>query len=195
MRRRCQLTSVCGCSPSLTLTNAHTEGHDATTIPLPVRLLDTQTTSLQLRSLGHVRRVAGLLWRPFVLTRLAPRLERSGNPEEDQPQARSGASSMHSVSEETCCTRGQTQQFLLCLTVGVKLKETVGKIVARFDLQQFAVMLFHYDGQVDAWSEMPWHDAVVHVRLRECCSNQLILTHRVGPLTGVCKSAEQVVVC
>ena len=27
------------------------------------------------------------------------------------------------------------------------------------------------------------------------CSNQGVLTHRVAPLTGVCKSAEQVVVC
>jgi len=81
----------------------------------------------------------------LALTRRAPRLERSGSPAEDQPQ---------------------TQQFLLCLTVGIQMKETVARIVTRFDLQTFAVVLFHYDGNVEAWSDQPWHDVVVHVRLR-----------------------------
>jgi hypothetical protein len=46
------------------------------------------------------------------------------------------------------------------------MKETVARIVTRFDLQTFAVVLFHYDGNVEAWSDQPWHDVVVHVRLR-----------------------------
>ena len=43
------------------------------------------------------------------------------------------------------------------------------------DLQTFSVMLFHYDNQVDAWSDQPWHDAVVHVRLRVLLLEQMML--------------------
>jgi hypothetical protein len=45
--------------------------------------------------------------------------------------------------------------------VGVKQKDAVTKLVSRFDLHDFVVMLFHYDGRVDAWSDLP--DAVLHV--------------------------------
>ena len=43
----------------------------------------------------------------------------------------------------------------------MKQKDAVTKLVSRFDLQHFVIMLFHYDGRVDAWSDLP--DAVLHV--------------------------------
>ena len=58
----------------------------------------------------------------------------------------------------------QTQRFLLCLAVGVKQKKAVAMIVSRFSLRDFVIMLWHYDGRVGAWSDMPWYDAVLHVR-------------------------------
>lgn len=29
--------------------------------------------------------------------------------------------------------------------------------------EEFAVMLFHYDGVVDEWRDMEWNDRVIHV--------------------------------
>ena len=98
---------------------------------------------------------------------------RSGNPEEDQPQM---------------------QQYLLCLAVGIKQKSQVSKIVGHFDLRNFAVVLFHYDGIVDQWSDLPWHDAVVHVRLCVRGFEHCSCGAEHATITGVCTSAEQVVV-
>lgn len=33
----------------------------------------------------------------------------------------------------------------------------------QFLVEEFDVMLFHYDGVVDEWREMEWSDTVIHV--------------------------------
>ncbi|XP_021626049.1 uncharacterized protein LOC110624913 isoform X2 [Manihot esculenta] len=52
---------------------------------------------------------------------------------------------------------------LLALAVGIKQKELVDQIIKKFPLKEFVVMLFHYDGVVDKWRDLPWSDHVIHV--------------------------------
>ncbi|KAI4298919.1 hypothetical protein L6164_032428 [Bauhinia variegata] len=52
---------------------------------------------------------------------------------------------------------------LLAIPVGIKQKEIVNKIVEKFPSSDFVVMLFHYDGAVDAWRDLAWSDYAIHV--------------------------------
>ncbi|XP_050384272.1 uncharacterized protein LOC126800891 isoform X2 [Argentina anserina] len=52
---------------------------------------------------------------------------------------------------------------LLAMAVGIKQKDLVGKMVKKFLSSGSAVMLFHYDGNVDEWKQFPWNDLVLHV--------------------------------
>ncbi|CAH1419588.1 unnamed protein product [Lactuca virosa] len=52
---------------------------------------------------------------------------------------------------------------LFTAAVGIKQKETVDKMVTKFLSSNFSVMLFHYDGVVDAWNDLDWSDNVIHV--------------------------------
>ncbi|XP_058007156.1 uncharacterized protein LOC110650723 isoform X3 [Hevea brasiliensis] len=52
---------------------------------------------------------------------------------------------------------------LLALAVGIKQKEVVDQTVKKFPLSDFVVMLFHYDGVVDKWRDLPWSDHAIHV--------------------------------
>ncbi|XP_024174263.1 uncharacterized protein LOC112180010 isoform X1 [Rosa chinensis] len=52
---------------------------------------------------------------------------------------------------------------LLAIAVGIKQKEIVDKIVRKFLSSDFVVMLFHYDGAVDKWRDLPWSDTAIHV--------------------------------
>ncbi|OIV95721.1 hypothetical protein TanjilG_01515 [Lupinus angustifolius] len=52
---------------------------------------------------------------------------------------------------------------LLAITVGVKQKEIVNKIVEKFPSSDFVVMLFHYDGFLDGWKNLAWSNHAIHV--------------------------------
>ncbi|KAM7491557.1 hypothetical protein LguiA_034478 [Lonicera macranthoides] len=52
---------------------------------------------------------------------------------------------------------------LLAISVGLKQKEIVDKMVRKFLISEFAIMLFHYDGIVDEWKDLEWSDRVIHV--------------------------------
>lgn len=52
---------------------------------------------------------------------------------------------------------------LLAMAVGLKQKRFVDEIVKKFLREEYAVMLFHYDGVVDEWNDMEWSDRVIHV--------------------------------
>ncbi|KAL0302869.1 UNVERIFIED_CONTAM: hypothetical protein Sradi_6155000 [Sesamum radiatum] len=52
---------------------------------------------------------------------------------------------------------------LLAISVGIKQKENVDKMVQKFLGSNFAVMLFHYDGVVDEWKAFEWSRTVIHV--------------------------------
>ena len=60
-----------------------------------------------------------------------------------------------------------TQRNLLVLTVGMKQKAGVDSIVRAFDLTQFTVVLFHYDGAVDGWDDLPWSEDAIHVSAKK----------------------------
>uniref|UniRef100_A0A0D6QY43 DUF707 domain-containing protein n=1 Tax=Araucaria cunninghamii TaxID=56994 RepID=A0A0D6QY43_ARACU len=57
----------------------------------------------------------------------------------------------------------KSPQNLLAIAVGIKQKENVNKIVQKFPSDNFTVMLFHYDGVVDKWSDLSWSARAIHV--------------------------------
>ncbi|KAJ8748233.1 hypothetical protein K2173_000641 [Erythroxylum novogranatense] len=57
----------------------------------------------------------------------------------------------------------ENQTNLLGMAVGIKQKESVDKIVRKFLSSGFVIMLFHYDGNVDAWKDFEWSDRCIHV--------------------------------
>ncbi|GLT67372.1 hypothetical protein SLA2020_396860 [Shorea laevis] len=52
---------------------------------------------------------------------------------------------------------------LLTIAVGIKQKDIVDRIVKKFPSSDFVVMLFHYDGAVDEWSDLDWSNKAIHV--------------------------------
>ncbi|XP_026661813.2 uncharacterized protein LOC103710580 isoform X2 [Phoenix dactylifera] len=52
---------------------------------------------------------------------------------------------------------------LLAIPVGIKQKGAVSQIVEKFPSNNFTVMLFHYDGVVDEWSDVRWSDSALHI--------------------------------
>ncbi|KAL5562247.1 hypothetical protein UlMin_031994, partial [Ulmus minor] len=52
---------------------------------------------------------------------------------------------------------------LLAMAVGIKQKESVNKIVKKFLSSNFVVMLFHYDGNVNAWKDLEWSGGAIHI--------------------------------
>lgn len=65
------------------------------------------------------------------------------------------------VSKKT--SRVKSPQNLLAIAVGIKQKENVNQIVQKFPSKNFTVMLFHYDGVTDKWSDLEWSNRAVHV--------------------------------
>ncbi|KAF6168058.1 hypothetical protein GIB67_011443 [Kingdonia uniflora] len=52
---------------------------------------------------------------------------------------------------------------LLAIPVGIKQKKNVDLIVRKIPSRDFVIMLFHYDGAVDAWRDLEWSDRAIHV--------------------------------
>ncbi|KMT10129.1 hypothetical protein BVRB_5g118920 [Beta vulgaris subsp. vulgaris] len=52
---------------------------------------------------------------------------------------------------------------LLAIAVGLKQKGSVDKIVKKFIRYNFAVMLFHYDSNVDDWRDLEWSTNALHI--------------------------------
>eukprot|EP00271_Cylindrocystis_brebissonii_P011555 TRINITY_DN29412_c0_g1_i1.p1 TRINITY_DN29412_c0_g1~~TRINITY_DN29412_c0_g1_i1.p1 ORF type:complete len:445 (-),score=66.94 TRINITY_DN29412_c0_g1_i1:291-1625(-) len=73
---------------------------------------------------------------------------------------------LHGEPKDDLPAEGPPNTGLLAIAAGYKQKETVNQIVQKFPLANFSVMLFHYDGVVDAWSEFPWSDSVIHVAVK-----------------------------
>lgn len=58
---------------------------------------------------------------------------------------------------------GRPSKSLLAIPVGIKNKAAVDKLVSKFPAANFAVVLFHYDGAVEQWSDLEWSSRAVHV--------------------------------
>ncbi|GAB2298713.1 hypothetical protein Dimus_032786 [Dionaea muscipula] len=52
---------------------------------------------------------------------------------------------------------------LLAMAVGIKQKHNVDIIVKKFLTENFTIMLFHYDGNIDGWSDLDWSNKAIHV--------------------------------
>nr|CAD1841193.1 unnamed protein product [Ananas comosus var. bracteatus] len=57
----------------------------------------------------------------------------------------------------------QCHQNLLAISVGIKQKKTVDSIIRKFLPDNFTAILFHYDGDVNGWHNLPWSKRVVHI--------------------------------
>ncbi|XP_065872421.1 uncharacterized protein [Euphorbia lathyris] len=66
-------------------------------------------------------------------------------------------------SDSTGDNKPKPSMSLLALAVGIKQKEVVDQIVKKFPISEFVVMLFHYDGILDQWNDLPWSDHAIHV--------------------------------
>ncbi|KAL7142699.1 hypothetical protein ABFS83_08G141200 [Erythranthe nasuta] len=52
---------------------------------------------------------------------------------------------------------------LLAMPVGIKQKQNVNTIVQKFLPENFTIILFHYDGNVNGWSDLEWSREAVHI--------------------------------
>uniref|UniRef100_A0A0D6R0X9 Lysine ketoglutarate reductase trans-splicing-like protein n=1 Tax=Araucaria cunninghamii TaxID=56994 RepID=A0A0D6R0X9_ARACU len=55
------------------------------------------------------------------------------------------------------------QKSLLAMTVGIKQKTNVNRIVQKFLSENFTIILFHYDGNLDGWNDLQWSNKAIHV--------------------------------
>ncbi|XP_047959732.1 uncharacterized protein LOC125206949 [Salvia hispanica] len=61
------------------------------------------------------------------------------------------------MSKETA----KRPRYLLALAVGIQQKDIVNKIVSKFN-EDFAIMLFHYDGKTSEWDKFEWSQRAIH---------------------------------
>ncbi|CAN1221923.1 hypothetical protein LINGRAPRIM_LOCUS440 [Linum grandiflorum] len=52
---------------------------------------------------------------------------------------------------------------LLAMSVGINQKSHINTVVQKFLPENFTVMLFHYDGNVDGWWDLEWSSKAVHI--------------------------------
>nr|XP_043622406.1 uncharacterized protein LOC122594000 [Erigeron canadensis] len=52
---------------------------------------------------------------------------------------------------------------LLAMPVGLKQKQNVNTIVQKFLQENFTIILFHYDGNMDGWWDLKWSKKAVHI--------------------------------
>ncbi|KAK1325163.1 hypothetical protein QJS10_CPA01g02334 [Acorus calamus] len=58
---------------------------------------------------------------------------------------------------------GRSHQNLLAIPAGIKQKRNVDAIVRKFVAEQFTIILFHYDGNVNGWHDLPWSKEAIHI--------------------------------
>ncbi|XAR66412.1 hypothetical protein NMG60_11012641 [Bertholletia excelsa] len=56
-----------------------------------------------------------------------------------------------------------TSRNLLAMPVGIKQKRNVHNIVTKFLAENFTIILFHYDGNVDGWWNLRWSKRAIHI--------------------------------
>ncbi|KAK9138948.1 hypothetical protein Sjap_009542 [Stephania japonica] len=57
---------------------------------------------------------------------------------------------------------GKESRSLLAIAAGIKQKQNVNQMVEKFPSADFVIALFHYDGVVDEWKDLEWHDRAIH---------------------------------
>ncbi|KAF3451542.1 hypothetical protein FNV43_RR07637 [Rhamnella rubrinervis] len=56
-----------------------------------------------------------------------------------------------------------THRNLLAVPVGIGQKHNVDAIVEKFFEENFTIILFHYDGNMDAWWDLEWSTEAIHI--------------------------------
>ncbi|KAF8409336.1 hypothetical protein HHK36_005411 [Tetracentron sinense] len=56
-----------------------------------------------------------------------------------------------------------THRNLLAIPSGIMQKQNVDAIVQKFFSENFTVILFHYDGNVDGWWDLEWSNKAIHI--------------------------------
>ncbi|XP_078156941.1 uncharacterized protein LOC144552818 isoform X2 [Carex rostrata] len=59
--------------------------------------------------------------------------------------------------------RNKGHRYLLAMPAGINQKRSVNSIVSKFISENFTVILFHYDGNVDDWHSLKWSKNVIHI--------------------------------
>ncbi|VFQ81668.1 unnamed protein product [Cuscuta campestris] len=52
---------------------------------------------------------------------------------------------------------------LLAMPVGIKQKDNVDEVVQKFLSENFTIILFHYDGNLDGWWDLDWSKEAIHI--------------------------------
>ncbi|XP_071714408.1 uncharacterized protein [Rutidosis leptorrhynchoides] len=68
-----------------------------------------------------------------------------------------------STSYSKLMANGSSSHNLLAMPVGLKQKRNVDTIVQKFLEDNFTIILFHYDGNMDAWWDLKWSKKAVHI--------------------------------
>ncbi|XP_041989933.1 uncharacterized protein LOC121741290 isoform X1 [Salvia splendens] len=59
--------------------------------------------------------------------------------------------------------RAQRSANLLAMPVGIKQKKNVDTVVRKFLSENFTIVLFHYDGNLDGWWDLRWSKQATHI--------------------------------
>ncbi|XP_040381225.1 uncharacterized protein LOC102704535 isoform X3 [Oryza brachyantha] len=59
--------------------------------------------------------------------------------------------------------KNDNHNALLAMAVGISQMQNVDIMARKFLNQNYTVMLFHYDGNVDGWRNLEWSDKAVHI--------------------------------
>ncbi|KAG8099654.1 hypothetical protein GUJ93_ZPchr0013g36110 [Zizania palustris] len=57
----------------------------------------------------------------------------------------------------------RNDRCLIAIPAGVDQKKSVDAIMKKFLPENFTAMLFHYDGNVNGWNDLPWSKSVIHI--------------------------------
>ncbi|XP_051215330.1 uncharacterized protein [Lolium perenne] len=57
----------------------------------------------------------------------------------------------------------QNERCLIAIPAGINQKKSVDAIMKKFLPENFTAILFHYDGKVNEWNDLPWSKSVIHV--------------------------------
>ncbi|KAK2447201.1 lysine ketoglutarate reductase trans-splicing protein [Trifolium repens] len=60
-------------------------------------------------------------------------------------------------------SRDYSNRNLLAIPVGIKQKHNVNAMVQKFLPENFTIILFHYDGNVDGWWSLDWSSKAIHI--------------------------------
>ncbi|RDX68900.1 hypothetical protein CR513_52057, partial [Mucuna pruriens] len=58
---------------------------------------------------------------------------------------------------------GYSNRNLLAVPVGIKQKQNVDAMVQKFLPENFTIILFHYDGNVNGWWNLDWSSKAIHI--------------------------------